>query len=295
MVAVLNAYVQPVLSRYVTALEGDITEIGLHTFPAGGVMSAATVKTKPVNTLLSGPASGVVGAAYVARRVPRGGNRHRRHQRRRHVSVRSPSRPDRYLLACAKAPETVVAEDIMEYDLDSDPMDPRGREMYLERFIHGEIYRARPDVQAVVHNHSPTVIPFGITTQPLRPVFHMSAFVGEGVPVFEIRHAGGCATDMLVRNQPLGVALAETLGEKSAALMRGHGSVVVGPNVPLAVARSIYLEMNARLQMQAMAIAGPRGTENDLTSEEAALASASLKDYMRAWKMWSAQVMEGLG
>ncbi len=207
-----------------------------------------------------------------------------------HVSVRAPGRPDRYLLARGIAPETVTAHDVMEYDLDSNPVDPRGRDMYLERFIHGEIYRARPDVQAVVHNHSPSVIPFGVTAVPLRPLYHMCAFVGEGVPVFEIRDAGGPATDMLIRDRPLGQALARTLGAKPAALMRGHGAVVVGSSLPLAVARSIYLELNARLQVQAMAIAGPGGRVNYLEPGEAAAASAALRDYRRAWTMWQAKV-----
>lgn len=207
-----------------------------------------------------------------------------------HVSVRSPRDPKRFFLARAIAPETVQAEDILEYDLDCQPIDAGGHNSVTERFIHGEIYRARPDVQAVVHNHSPSVIPFGVTAVPLRPLYHMCAFVGEGVPVFEIRDAGGPATDMLIRDRPLGQALARTLGAKPAALMRGHGAVVVGSSLPLAVARSIYLELNARLQVQAMAIAGPGGRVNYLEPGEAAAASAALRDYRRAWTMWQAKV-----
>lgn len=208
-----------------------------------------------------------------------------------HVSVRSPADPGRYWLARSVAPETVVVADIMEFDLDSVPLDPAGRAVYLERFIHGEIYRARPDVQAVVHNHSPSVIPFGVTPVPMRPMYHMSAFVGEGVPVFEIRDTAGDATDMLVRSGALGKALAVKLGAHPAALMRGHGSVVVAPSLPLVVARSIYLEMNARLQMQALAIAGPGGRIDYLTAGESAAATAMMTDYRRSWDMWRAKVI----
>ena len=136
-----------------------------------------------------------------------------------------------------------------------------------------------------MHNHSPSVIPFGITPVPLKPVYHMCGFVGAGVPIFEIRDTAGAATDMLIRSNPLGKALAEVLGVKPAALMRGHGAVVVAPTLPLVVGRSIYLEMNARLQMQAMQIAGPGGAINYLEPGEAE-ASATTNDYARAWEMW---------
>src|SRR5262249_14722740 len=147
-----------------------------------------------------------------------------------HVSVRLDRDPNRYLLARSLAPELVTEGDIMEYDLDSKPVDPRGRAMYRERFIHGEIYKTRPEVNAVVHNHSPSVIPFGITSAALRPIFHMAAFVGEGVPTFEIRDAQE-GTDLLVSTPYLGQALARVLGTRPAALMRGHGAVVVGENL----------------------------------------------------------------
>ena len=117
-----------------------------------------------------------------------------------HVSLRSPHRPERYLLSRAIAPETVTVGDIVEFDLDSRPTARQTPELYLERFIHGEIYRVRPNVRAVVHNHAPSLIPFGVSATPLRPVYHMSAFVGQGVPVFEIRDTAGGATDLLIRN-----------------------------------------------------------------------------------------------
>src|SRR6266852_1640734 len=138
-----------------------------------------------------------------------------------HVSSRHDRDPNRYLMSRSIAPELVTAADIMEYDLDSDPVDARGRGSYLERFIHGEIYKARPDVKAVVHCHSPSVIPFGVTGVPLRPLYHMSAFIWEGVPVFDIRDAMGGMTDMLVRSPAIGHALARTLGGRAEALIDG--------------------------------------------------------------------------
>src|SRR5499427_3980937 len=146
-----------------------------------------------------------------------------------HVSIRHPGNPNRYLIARAMSPADVTAADIMEFDLDSNPVDQRGRSMFLERFIHGEIYKARGDVNAVVHSHSPGVIPFGITSVPLRPVFHTASFLWVGVPVFEIRDTGGM-TNMLVGSGDLARALATTLADKPVALIRGHGNVVVGPN-----------------------------------------------------------------
>src|SRR5258706_2827551 len=201
-----------------------------------------------------------------------------------HVSVRSERDPERYLLARSIAPELVTPEDIMEYDLDSNPIDPRGKESVRERFIHGEIYKARPDVNAVVHNHSPSVVPFSVTKVSMRPLFHMAAFVGEGVPNFEIRDAQK-GSDLLVKTPYLGKALAKTLGKSSAALMRGHGSVTVGQSLPRAVGRSVYLELSARMQLQALAIAGPRGKIEYLDDKEVR-ASVPVQDYGRAWPMW---------
>ena len=198
-----------------------------------------------------------------------------------HVSVRLDRDPNRYLLARSLAPELVNAADIMEFDLDSRPVDGRGRATYLERFIHGEIYKVRPDVTAIVHHHSPSVIPFTISTVPLRPLYHMSSFIGEGVPNFEIRTAGGM-TDMLISDPELGRALAKTLGDHPAALLRGHGSVVVGSTLPLAVGRSIYMEINAKLQMQAMALPG---SLTYLDPEEVRKVEAR-QDYARAWDLW---------
>ncbi len=199
-----------------------------------------------------------------------------------HVSVRHASDPNRYLMSRSLAPELVTADDIIEHDLDSVAVDAGGRSLYLERFIHGEIYRARPDVQAVVHHHSPSVIPFGVSGRPLRPIYHMAAFLGEDTPIFEIRRFGGM-TDLLVRDPALGRALARTLGRHTAALLRGHGAVVVGPTIQHAVARSVYMEMNARLQQQALAM----GSVTYLEPEEARLADATVSGtYARPWELW---------
>ena len=206
-----------------------------------------------------------------------------------HVSVRSDRDPKRYFLSRSLAPELVMPEDIMEYDLDSNPIDVRGRESVRERFIHGEIFKARPDVNAVVHNHSPSVVPFSVTTVAMRPVFHMAAFVGEGVPNFEIRDAEK-GTDLLVKTPYLGHALARTLGRSPAALMRGHGSVTVGETLPRAVGRSIYLEMSARMQLQAIAIAGTGGKITYLDEQEVRAAVPG-QDYNRAWPMWRAHAL----
>jgi HCOMODA/2-hydroxy-3-carboxy-muconic semialdehyde decarboxylase len=198
-----------------------------------------------------------------------------------HVSVRSPDNPQRYFIARSLAPEVVQADDILEYDLDSNPLDPRGRESVRERFIHGEVYKARPEVMAVVHNHSPSVIPFSVTGVPMRPIFHMAAFIGEGVPNFEIRDVAK-GTDLLVKTPQLGAALARTLGRHPASLMRGHGAVVVGENIARAVGRSVYLEQSAQLQMQALAL-----SQNVVYLDDAEVrASVPVQNYNRAWPMW---------
>ena len=200
-----------------------------------------------------------------------------------HVSLRSPRDPKRFLLARAIAPETVQLEDIIEYDLDSQPIDARGRDSVSERFIHSEIYRARPDVMAVVHNHSPSVVPFSVTRVKMRALFHMASFIGDGLPNFEIRDVKK-GSDLLVRDPKLGAALAKTLGKHSAALMRGHGSVTVGENLPRAVGRSVYLEMSARMQLQALLLS--QGGRINYLDQAEVKASAPVQDYKRAWPLW---------
>jgi len=206
-----------------------------------------------------------------------------------HVSMRTETDPERFLLSKSIAPATVTARDVMEFGLDGEPLNPRGRRPYLERYIHSEIYRARPDVQAVVHSHSPALIPFGITGTSLRPVFHMSGFLGSATPIFEIREAGGPATDMLIRDRKLGAALARALGAAPFALMRGHGSVAVGTTLKQVVYRAIYAEVNARLQSEALRL----GTITFLNEQEAANASRTNDSVIdRPWGLWKARVKQ---
>ncbi len=207
-----------------------------------------------------------------------------------HVSARHDKDPNRFLLSRSMAPALVTAADIMEFDLDGTPVDPQGRSVYLERFIHGEIYRFRPDVGSVVHSHSPAVIPFGVSHVPLKPIYHMSSFLGAGAPVFEIRDAGGPATDMLIRNRDLGHALAVALGDHPVILMRGHGSTAVGASVRHAVFRAVYTEVNARLESEALRL----GDVTFLNEQEAAHAMATNAGLVdRPWELWRQKAMEG--
>ena len=203
-----------------------------------------------------------------------------------HVSVRHDQSPAHFLLARNMAPALVRREDIVTFDQDGAALDAVGRRVYLERFIHGEIYRARADVNAVVHSHSPSVIPFGVTRQSLRPVFHMSGFLGQGTALFDIRDTAG-DTDMLISSSRLGKALAESLGARSTVLMRGHGSTVVGTSIEQAIYRAIYAEVNAKLQMQAMGL----GDVTYLNEHEAAKAMATNDTQLaRVWELWSKKV-----
>jgi HCOMODA/2-hydroxy-3-carboxy-muconic semialdehyde decarboxylase len=205
-----------------------------------------------------------------------------------HISVRHPENPTRYLMARAIAPGTVTAGDIMEFDLDSNPVDRRGRSMFIERFIHGEIYKVRPDVDSVIHTHSMGVIPFSITKTPLRPVIHNASFLHVGVPVWEIREAAG-VTDMLVRNAALAQSLAAALGNRPVALMRGHGNVVVGPNVRIATSRAVFTDENARMQSVALSFGGP---VNYISSEEGTVRDNNPSDGARSWDLWKAQALK---
>lgn len=204
-----------------------------------------------------------------------------------HVSVRDPADPERFLLARNIAPALVTEEDVMTFALDGTACGD-DRTPYLERFIHGSIYRARADVQAVVHSHSAAVIPFGVASGvTLRPVFHMAAFLRGAVPVFEIRDAAGPDNDMLVRDAGLGDALARSLGDGATVLMRGHGSTTVGASLPEAVFRAVYAEVNARLQADAMRL----GHVTFLSDREAERAGASMAGQVaRAWSLWSTAV-----
>jgi HCOMODA/2-hydroxy-3-carboxy-muconic semialdehyde decarboxylase len=206
-----------------------------------------------------------------------------------HVSMRHPSAPDRYLMARSIAPALVTPGDIIEYDVDSNPCNANGRGSFLERFIHGEIYKARPDITSVVHSHSPSVIPFGLVPVPMRAMFHNAAFIAAGVPVFDIREKFG-DTDMLVSDRSKGVALAKVMGKRDIALMRAHGSVACGPTLQTAVFRAVYTEVNARIQHWTAAL-GENGPIAVLNEEEGRLADVPNRTAgMRAWDLWRAQV-----
>lgn len=201
-----------------------------------------------------------------------------------HVSIRDPGRPDRFLIARSVSAEFVTAADIMEYDLNSQPVSATGSGEFIERFIHGEIYKARPDVMAIVHSHSAGVVPFSVSSVPLRPVFHMAAFLAGGVPVWEPKASGDPeGAGMLVRNPALGKSLAATLDNKLVVLLRGHGAVVVSRELRSAVRNAIFLEANARMHSAAIALGG---SVRYVTPDEAIAMSKGRGDSDRAWEYW---------
>ncbi len=204
-----------------------------------------------------------------------------------HVSVRHDKRPDRFLLARNMAPGRVTAEDIVEFTLDGEAVNANGRKVYLERFIHGEIFRARPDVNAVIHSHSHSIVPLSVVKgMKLKAIFHMAGFIGQGAPVFEIREAGGDATDLLISNNMLGAALAKHFDGHDIVLMRGHGSTVVGDTIKRAVYRAVYAEHNARYQLQAMQL----GEVTFLTEGESAACVQNVEGQVqRPWDLWLEQ------
>jgi HCOMODA/2-hydroxy-3-carboxy-muconic semialdehyde decarboxylase len=210
-----------------------------------------------------------------------------------HISIRHPERKDHFLMSASLAPGRVSKADIMEFDFDAKPLDQRDRSIYSERFIHSEIYKARPDVNAVLHSHSPTVIPFSVSQVPLRPILNSAGFLAPNVPVFEMRRVAGSGS-LLITDGMRGKALAETLGDRPVALMRGHGNVVVGPTVQRVVARAIYTEVNARLLIQAITLGGPlvyidaeegKAGEGNRDRNEAGHATD------RIWQLWVEEAM----
>lgn len=205
-----------------------------------------------------------------------------------HISVRHDARPDRFLLARNMAPGQVTADDIVEFTLDGEPVNANGRKVYLERFIHGEIFRRRPDVMAVVHSHSHAIVPLSVVKgHRMKAVFHMAGFVGQGTPVFEIREAGGDATDLLISSTHLGRALAEKFDGHDIVLMRGHGSTVVGGSIPQAVYRAVYAELNARYIVQATSL----GEVEYLTEGESRACVQNVEGQVqRPWNLWVEQV-----
>ena len=208
-----------------------------------------------------------------------------------HVSARHPTNPNHFLMSRSLAPALVTADDIMEFDLDGNAVDARGRSVFLERFIHAEIYRVRPDVMSVVHTHSPGVIPFSVSNVPLRPMYHNPSFLAVGVPVWDIRKDFG-DTSMLVNNAAIGKSLAAALGDKPVALMRGHGDVAVGPTVKMAVFRAYYTDVNAKLQSQALALGGEPNYLTPGEGEKADKTNFAVID--RIWNLWRMRVMPTL-
>lgn len=200
-----------------------------------------------------------------------------------HISVRHPGDPQLYLLSRSRAPDCIEKDDIMAFTLEGEPVDAKGRAPYLERFIHGALYEARPDVMSVVHNHSESVIPYGVTGRKIRPIFHMGASIGHEVPVWDSHdHFGDTA--LLVESMEMGRDLAKRMGAGAAALMRGHGATVAGRNIRHAVFISVYLEVNARLQKQAMEM----GEVKFLTAGEVDQVAGRTGSYgiNRAWENW---------
>lgn len=201
-----------------------------------------------------------------------------------HVSVRHEKFQNKFLLGRNKAPGLMTAQDIIEFDLEGQPLNAAGRSVYLERFIHSEIYKARPDVMAIVHSHSPSVVPFSVVkNSPFRAVCHMAGFIGTSAPVFEIRDFGGDGTDLLITNKALGEGLAKTLGSRALVLMRGHGSTVVAETLKIAVYRAVYTEVNARTQSEASRL----GEITFLSEAESQATVKSIEGQVeRAWGFW---------
>ena len=204
-----------------------------------------------------------------------------------HVSMRHPGRAERFLMSRSLAPQMITANDIMEFDIDSNPIDARGRNAFIERYLHGEIFRARPDVMAIAHSHSPSTIAFGLSNVPMRAMYHNAAFLAAGVPVFDIREKFG-ATDIVVSSSEKGAALAKVLADKPVALLRAHGMVATGPSLPVAVFRAIFMVTSANIQHQALALGGPVAA---LDAEEGRLADVvNVQTVGRSWDLWKKRV-----
>jgi len=204
-----------------------------------------------------------------------------------HVSIRHPSNRKRYFLSRSRSPELVTRDDLMEFTLDNEPIDQRGRAMYAERPIHGCLYQMRPEVNAVCHNHANSLIPFGVTGMQLRPIFHMASVIGPNVPIWDIRKEFG-DTNLLVTDKMQGKSLARSLKKGRVALMRGHGSVVTGTSLRETVFTAIYLQINADLQMKSQGM----GDVDFLSAGEIDRASKLLFQDLsqdRAWDYWSSR------
>ena len=213
-----------------------------------------------------------------------------------HVSVRSLQRPDHFFLSRDLAPGLVTAADLVEYDLEGNPVNPKAPQGYRERFLHGAIYKARPDVNSIVHSHMPSVLPFTDVTTPLRPMYHMASFLLQGAPVFEVRSVQG-QVGMLIDNNKVGTALAQTLAKRTIALIRGHGAVIVGTTIPDAVQNSIFLDVNARVQAQAVALGGnisyltPADVAGGNPNPQPPSPPGTPGYYPRSWGIWKSKAM----
>ena len=206
-----------------------------------------------------------------------------------HVSVRHDKCPQRFLLARNTAPGQVGVDDIVEFTLDGEPVNANGRRVYVERFIHAEIYKAWPEVQAVVHSHSPAIVPLTVVPgTSLRALFHLAGFIGTKTPVFEISDVAGDGSDLMVRDSRLGAAFAAHFDGRAIALMRGHGSTVVGSTLPQVVFRAVYAEQNARQQVAAMGL----GAVRFLSDAECAACVASHEGQVeRPWNLWKQEAV----
>jgi ribulose-5-phosphate 4-epimerase/fuculose-1-phosphate aldolase len=202
-----------------------------------------------------------------------------------HVTVRHPERADRFFMACSRSPELVEFEDLIEFDLDCNPIDLKGKTPYTERPIHGAVYQARPEVNAVVHNHAYDVIPFTLSDVPLRQVIHTGGGIGADVPVWDIADKFG-DTDFLVRTMEQGHDLACCLGKRNAALMRCHGAVVAARNLRDVVRLSVYLMVNARLQCQAIGLGGKVRQMSPGEMEKTEGMTGGPKSSERVWEYW---------
>ena len=204
-----------------------------------------------------------------------------------HVSMRHPGHAERFLMSRSLAPQMITADDIMEFDLDCNAIDARGRNGFIERYLHGEIFKARPDVMAIAHSHSPSTIAFGLSNVPMRAMYHNAAFLAAGVPVFDIREKFG-TTDIVVSSSDKGAALAAVLADKPVALLRAHGMVAVGPSLPVAVFRAIFTVTSANIQHQVLALGGPVAA---LDAEEGRIADlVNVQTVGRSWDLWKKRV-----
>ena len=259
---------------------------------------ASTLTIQPVAGQAGKPAAGAAGATLIDDLVV--ANRILANENildgLGHISVRSVQRPDHFFLSRDLAPGLVTAADLVEYDLDGSPVNPKAPQGYRERFLHAAIFKARPDVNSVVHSHMPSVLPFTDVTTPLRPMYHMAAFLLAGAPIFEVRSVQG-QVGMLIDNNKVGAALAQTLGNRTVALIRAHGAAIVGTTIPDAVSNAIFLDVNARVQAQAIALGG---NISYLTQADVAPGAPNPQPpspigtpgyYPRSWGIWKQKAM----